>query len=429
MEKYIGWWEPMPGRICVAKKRGAKERWIIGVYAPAQEGRERVRFWEWLRVIRAFVEEEGIAAVWGGDWNAVSDPREDRSSGGEWASGGDKGMKKAMVGKIRECTKGSGPTWKGTRSGQQGDGEGKEAGKKEEVEGGEKGRERWARLDSWWAMEGMRVEMVERVNHIPVEFSQHRGVAVKWTSDSVTIPETTYRQLKKLPPKEDPIWEKFRSRLEHLVQRALEEGGGAGEVAAAWDLAAKEIFPTGAERHRKFQGRVPSLLPMTAWGPGKCGSRRMWGALRALRGGEEVGPPRLEKDGRELTPAETLEEAEKRWTRLYAHPRGGEEWCGEDEWKARLEEVKKVVARGKRIWTEVEPPDWETFRAYVRQLPEGKGGAGMLRYEMYKHAGEEELKVWYENVVVPVVRGDWQPDKWLKEADLALVYKRETVHH
>ena len=79
--------------------------------------------------------------------------------------------------------------------------------------------------------------------------------------------------------------------------------------------------------------------------------------------------------------------------------------------------------RGKRIWTEVEPPDWETFRAYVRQLPEGKGGAGILRYEMYQQAGEEELRAWYERVVIPVVQGHWQPGKLLKEADLALVYK------
>ena len=101
----------MPGRICVAKIRGAQEKWIIGVYAPAQEGRERIQFWEWIRVIRGFVEEESIAAVWGGDWNAVSDPQKDRSSAGDWDSGGDKGMRRAMVGRIWECTKGSGPTW------------------------------------------------------------------------------------------------------------------------------------------------------------------------------------------------------------------------------------------------------------------------------------------------------------------------------
>ena len=193
----------------------------------------------------------------------------------------------------------------------------------------------------------MRVEMVGRVNHMPVDFSQHRGVAVKWIIDSVGIPETTYKQLRKLPPREDPVWGKFRDRLESLVQRALEEGGGAGGVAAAWDMAARETFPMGTERYRKSQKRVPNLLPMTAWGPGKCGSRRMWGALKALRGGEEVGPPRLEKEGRELTLTETLEEAERRWACLYVHPRGGPDWCGDEEWRERLEEVKKVVARGK----------------------------------------------------------------------------------
>ena len=79
-----------------------------------------------------------------------------------------------------------------------------------EVEGGQGDKERWARLDSWWAMEGMKVEMVDRVNTIPVDFSQHRGVAVEWTMEDVTILETTYQQLRKLPPREDALWEKFR---------------------------------------------------------------------------------------------------------------------------------------------------------------------------------------------------------------------------
>ena len=40
-EENIDWWEPMPGRICVAKLKGGQERWIVGVYVPAQQGRER----------------------------------------------------------------------------------------------------------------------------------------------------------------------------------------------------------------------------------------------------------------------------------------------------------------------------------------------------------------------------------------------------
>ncbi len=146
--------------------------------------------------------------------------------------------------------------------------------------------------------------------------------------------------------------------------------------------------------------------------------------MRALRGREEVGPPKLEKEGKKLTRTETLKEAEERRGRLYRHPRSGGDWCGEEEWSARLEAVRKVVTKGKRIWTEVEPPDWETFSTYVRHLPEGKGGAGVMKYEMYKHAGDKELKAWYEKVIVPVVRGEWQPEEWLKEADLALVYKK-----
>ncbi len=284
MEGNIDWWEPMQGRICVAKIMAAQERWIIGVYAPAHEGRDRTQFWEWIRVIRAFVEEENIAAIWGGDWNAVSDPSKDRSSAGEWDSGGDRGMRKAMVGKIRECTKESGPTWKGTRSEHQ---KGEREGSGEEAGGGEEGvqkKERWARLDSWWAMDGMKVEMVGKVNSIPVDFSQHRGVAVKWDIDKVEMEESVHQKLRKLPPREDPIWVKFRDRLAQLVHRALEDGGAAGEIAAAWEMAAREVFPMGKERHRTRQGKVPNLLSMTAWGPGKN-----------ARGGEE-GRGEGEKD-------------------------------------------------------------------------------------------------------------------------------------
>ncbi len=87
----------------------------------------------------------------------------------------------------------------------------------------------------------MQVEMIDRVNRIPVEFSQHRGGAVSWTMEKVTIPEATYRQLRKLPPRDDPLWGKFRGRLEQLVQRALEGEGGAGGVSAAWDMASRDI--------------------------------------------------------------------------------------------------------------------------------------------------------------------------------------------
>ncbi len=43
---------------------------------------------------------------------------------------------------------------------------------------------------------------------------------------------------------------------------------------------------------------------------------------------EEVGPPRLEKEGRALTLKDALGEAENRWARLYAHPRSEEVLSG-----------------------------------------------------------------------------------------------------
>ena len=68
-------------------------------------------------------------------------------------------------------------------------------------------------------------------------------------------------------------------------------------------------------------------------------------------------------------------------------------------------------------------PSWEEFRAYVASLPEGKAGWGFLRYEMLKRAGEDQLRVWYERVILPVVEGRWDPGRAVKEAELVLLDK------
>ena len=119
----------------------------------------------------------------------------------------------------------------------------------------------------------------------------------------------------------------------------------------------------------------------------------------------------------------SLEQAAQRWGALYKHPREGEDWRGQVDWERKLAEVRRVVEGGGRILGSIEPPTWEEFRAYVERLPEGKGGWGFLRYEMLKRAGEEELRDWYDHIVVPVVTGEWDPARAVKEAEMLLLHK------
>ena len=149
LRRYTEWWEPMAGRILVAKLAGSTPRWVVGVYAPAVAGKEREKFWEWIRTIRVYAEENHIRVLWGGDWNAVPDPEVDRSSKGGWVSTGDKGMQRTMVGMVVDVTAKSGSTWKDSTG------------------------EKWARIDAWWAMKGMEVRMEEQVHSLPTAFSQH----------------------------------------------------------------------------------------------------------------------------------------------------------------------------------------------------------------------------------------------------------------
>eukprot|EP00661_Eupelagonemidae_sp_cell13_P013402 gene13402-biopygen20027 len=151
----------------------------------------------------------------------------------------------------------------------------------------------------------------------------------------------------------------------------------------------------------------------------------MWQALKDLRAQGQPHMPCLEEDGKVLSPRAVLKRAEDKWGKLYQHPDTTEDWCGAEEWEARLREVRRTMATGRRVWTEILPPTWEEFRAYVKRLPTGKSGAGVLRYEMFKQGGERELRVWYEQVVLPAVHGTWDPVQWLKEGILALIYKKE----
>jgi hypothetical protein len=137
----------------------------------------------------------------------------------------------------------------------------------------------------------------------------------------------------------------------------------------------------------------------------------------------EGGEPELEEKGRRLSKEETLRRAIERWGELYKHPKHRPEWCGQEEWDKRMEHVRKVVAKGPRLQGTVEPPSWEDFAAYVGSLPEGKSGWGFLRYEMLKRADAEDLRIWYEHVIVPLVQGEWSPGRLIKVAELVLLDK------
>ena len=81
------------------------------------------------------------------------------------------------------------------------------------------------------------------------------------------------------------------------------------------------------------------------------------------------------------------------WQELYRHPRSGPEWCGEAEWRRRLEEVQQVVAAGRRVWAKVEPPEWDAFKAHVKRLPKGKGGVGNIRHARAQGPRKTALRV------------------------------------
>jgi hypothetical protein len=152
------------------------------------------------------------------------------------------------------------------------------------------------------------------------------------------------------------------------VRDAVEGGEGPGGVTAAFYNAADEVFPKGEVGARIGSTKVPTMLPMTVWGPGSCGGRRMWEALKQIKAKGEAKEPHITEKGVELDREKTMRRVEEKWGELYRHPRDKEGWCGEEEWNRRLGEVKRIVALGKKTWGGVQPPEWETFQAYVRGL-------------------------------------------------------------
>eukprot|EP00660_Eupelagonema_oceanica_P012816 gene12816-14376_t len=318
----------------------------------------------------------------------------------------DQMMARTMRGKIREVTGASGATYR-------------------HADGS-----RWARIDGWWCMEGMAVTMDKRVDamDLALDITHHRGVGVTWRMPDATTAAAGkgIRVMQRLPAKDDPKWGEYRAKLQREVATAMDEGTGPDGIVQAWETAARATFPTvklvAKPEHGGESRKVPTLMPMTVWGPGPCGSKRMWRALREIRELQKITQPKLEEDGRPLSPEQILQRACERWGKLYQHPREREGW-DEAEWRKKLDEVRETMATGHRIAVDLEPVDWETFRAYVRQLPDKKGGAGCMRNETFKYADEAELKVWY-GVVKPAILGTWDPASWMKQSELVLVYKK-----
>eukprot|EP00661_Eupelagonemidae_sp_cell13_P024156 gene24156-biopygen23879 len=291
-------------------------------------------------------------------------------------------MKRTIIGQIVECTKKSGWTWR-AREG-----------------------ERWARIDSWWASQQAAVTELSLVPNVIVKFSQHRGVGVRWRLRG----EDEHggdgsRQLGRLPDAEDPKWQELRSKLEELLQRTLERGGAAADVAACWDQAARETFPL---RPRIVVSPHPAHAGLGPW--------ENWRQVHAEGTQRPVRKARTHfpRAPRKWRAAVTQNRHETRHRKMVEALPASEQWCkwcGETEWRRRLQHVRDVVATGVRVWAELLPPDWETFRAYVAKLPDGKSGAGYLRNEMFKRGGERALRIWFDRVVVPAAHGEWEPNR------------------
>ena len=66
---------------------------------------------------------------------------------------------------------------------------------------------------------------------------------------------------------------------------------------------------------------------------------------------------------------------------------------------------------------------WEEFLAYIRALPEGKAGWGFLRYDMLKEAQEQHLRVWFDKVMNPLLKGKWTPGEAVKKAEMMFLDK------
>jgi hypothetical protein len=337
-----------------------------------------------IRKVKQEAEDCGATLLMGGDWNAVPDVKRDRNNRVDGRARrqeeyqGDKLIGPAMRG-LRDATRESGGTY-------------------------EDGKGTWSRIDSWWASEGLKVSYDPVPGSVGAGFTRHRGVGVvlegKVGREEAQQPLPELRTLGAVPAEGDPLWSVFYDRVDARMGRALQRGEVNGdEVLAAWNLSAREVFGEKKQTHRArgiLGDKVPRFMPMATWGQARQDGNRMWKALRALRKerGMEEREPELTEGGRPLSAEKTLESIERRWQELYKHPRGGVGW-DEDEWRGTLEKIRRIVAGGRSLMGQVGPPTWVEFQAYVKSLPEGKAGWGVLRYEMLKRAGEGQLRTWY----------------------------------
>eukprot|EP00660_Eupelagonema_oceanica_P001321 gene1321-5538_t len=451
-EGRIDWWEPMAGRILVAQLGGARPTWIVGAYSPAQDGEERKRFWGTMRMVREEAAKRQVRLLAGGDWIAVSNPVRDRNERGPGKRErraadhqGDSLIGPAMR-TLHEVTEGSGHTYRAPPARQALGGglrclNAVAAGapgvqllalaakrRREGREGGGAAEGTSARIDSWWASERDIARWDPQVSRAEVTFSRHLGVGiVAQFGGEQERTEGGPRVLRSLPAAEEDVWEEFRARVGERVRRDLEAGGGGDEVLAAWNLAAREVIGerSGGQAEGKVRKLPERFTPVSTWGLGVADGGRTWRALKEiqrLRGVEEE-LPQLKQGGKQLPMGKVLEEAEKKWGSLYRHPRGRGEGWDEGEWKSNLDRVRQLVGRGRTLGVDAAPPTWEEFKEYVSRLPGGRGGGGFLRYEMLKRADESQLRVWYDSIIVPVVRGTWDPARAVKEAELVLLSK------
>ena len=61
-------------------------------------------------------------------------------------------------------------------------------------------------------------------------------------------------------------------------------------------------------------------MPMTVWGPGRCGSKRMWGALQAISDKKKLDVPEIIEDGKVLSIEQVLVGAQEKWENCTSIP-------------------------------------------------------------------------------------------------------------
>ena len=278
----------------------------------------------------------------------------------------------------------------------------------------------WSRIDSWWVSGGVKATLDRRTGDVPAPFTRHKGVGIEIEIQGGTeeVQQEGVWSVPVIPPKtEVEKWSRFYDRVGERLARELERGAQGDGVMAAWDMAAREeLGEKRAGRRVADKANVPArYMPISVWGHSKQEGGRMWKALKKIQKEKGTGDrmPDLRKEGVKLQPEDVLKEAQEKWGALFTHPREGENW-DEDVWNNRLERIREVVAQGGPRAETGELLTWEEFLAYIRALPEGKAGWGFLRYDMLKEAQEQHLRVWFDKVMIPLLKGGWTPGDAVK---------------